>query len=344
MKNRLVNLIYVLGAGFLLCVLFSPRISYLIFERGLSSRSGPLEATPHDCTPFRDGIYHTDGIRCTLEYSVSGQVFSANATTWKSISGDAFGTLTALHRRLDALDRGQPVAVDVDPQGHLDRPYYVPQEWLAFPATILSMFVYMALFAALFVVASTFSTSVARRTDYDYDEHGQLVRVHFSGEYRRRFRRFRAVVLWLLLLIATLYAWSNSPANRLLLLGRPGLVQVPAILANCGAHYRGASRSGHDQIECEFSYQWQGNTLRGHAEALDFRLFPTAGRLDDASYAVDGRHVTAHVDPLRPAYAIAFISDDAFMAQNLGLGDFLLILPLVAGLGFLIAGWRAAMR
>jgi len=328
-KKLATALICALGPAIWLCMAFSPRIGGLLF--GYSSSAITTRGSTRDCTLLRRGKYHTDGIQCMLDYRVGDRAVSAQALVWES--DDAFIGLDGLHHQLATFNRGGSVEIQVDPR-YPDRPDILPTQWLAFPAWALGMLFYVGLFAAIVLASGKFSLQVAHRADYDYDEQGRLVPVRFGHAGRGRWLRLVPAVLWCLLFGATLYAWANRPANQLLLSAHRGLVEVPAILIHCAAGYSG-SYKGHDQTECELSYRWQGAERRGQAEALDFRLFPTAARVDDAADVVEGQHVLAYVDPAQPSYAIAFVSNAWFAPQGWGLIE--LMLPIWLGIGLICA-------
>jgi hypothetical protein len=309
----------------ILCVIFSPHIAYQLLERSFSSYV-TQKATPRDCALVRRGRAHEDGIICTLDYTVDGKAVSVKAMAWES--GSAFNTQAFLHRRLAAFDRGQPIDIDISELRGAGRPRYVPQEWFLAPAWALDALVLIGLFAAVLYVCSSLSGAARHRADYDYDEHGELVRKRFNGAWREWPSQFLLWLLWCLLLLVMFYTVANRPANHRLLLGRT-LVQAPAILTHCAAHYTGGQK-GHDEIECDLSYWWQGRKLRGQAEAVDFRWFPTDARLDSAVDAAEGRRVSAYVDPAQPGYAIAFINDDIFLPYSMGLSDIMLVCAFCA--------------
>ncbi|VWC62458.1 DUF3592 domain-containing protein [Burkholderia lata] len=312
-----------LGAAVFLCLIFSPRFAHLLLVRGLSSGSYVTEkAVPRECALVRRGNVHADAVICTLDYSGAGKPISARALAWESDS--AFNTLAVLHRQLAAFDDGTPIDVDLHVNGlhGVDRPQYVPQAWFRAPVGGLDMLILVGLFVAVFLVSGKLAGSPERRADYTYDEQGNPVLRH-ARPWRKGARRFAVWLLWCLLLFAMLYTLTNRPANHRLFVGRE-LVEVPGILVDCAPRYTGG-RKGHDQIECDVSYEWQGRKLRGQAEAVDFRWFATAGRLDRAADAAEGRHVPAYVDPAQPGYAIAFVNDDVFVPYSLGLSDIVLV-------------------
>jgi len=310
-KKCLAIILYALGPVFFLCMVFSPRLSYQLLERAFTSYV-TVQSTPHDCTLVRRGAVHEDGILCTLDYTIDGKAMSVKALAWKSES--IFNTQATLHRRLAAFAQGQPVRLDIDPGHDFRRPRVVPQDWLQASTAGLNLLVFLGLFMGVGYACVTMGSAPKRRTDYDYDENGELVRKRGIGGVQLPL----AWLLWCLLLLAMCYLWTNRPANQRLLLGR-GLVQTPAILTHCKSAYTGYK--GHDQIECDTAYWWQGQKLRGQAEAIDFRLFPTRARLDRAVEAAEGSHVLAYVDPAQPSFAIAFVNDGIFVLSTQGLGN-----------------------
>lgn len=324
-RTRPTTIVFALLWALILCIIFSPRIAHQLLERSFSSYV-TQKATPRDCALVRRGHAHEDGIICTLDYVVDGKAVSVKAMAWES--GSAFNTLALLHRRLAAFNQGQPIDIDIFGQRRADRPRYVPQEWFLAPAWALDALAIIGLFAAVFYVCGNLSAAAMHRADYDYDEHGELVRKCFNGAWREWPSLFLAWLLWCLLLLVTVYTLANRPANHRLLLGRK-LAQIPAILTNCASHYTGGQK-GHDQIECDVSYWWQGRKLREQAEAVDFRLFPTDARLDSAVDAAEGRRVAAYVDPAQPGYAIAFVNDDMFVPYSLALSDIVLVFAFSA--------------
>jgi YD repeat-containing protein len=312
-----------LGAAVYLCLIFSPRFVHLLLVRGLSFDSYVTEkAVPRECALVRRGNVHADAVVCTLDYNGAGKPVSARALVWESDS--AFNTLAVLHRRLAAFSDGRPIDVDLDVNRlhGVDRPQYVPQAWFQASVGGLDMLVLVGLFVAAFIVSGKLTDRPGRRADYEYDEQGNLV-LKRARTWRKWPPRLAVWLLWCLLLLAMLYALTNRPANHRLFVGR-ALVEVPGILVDCARRYTGG-RKGHDQIECDVIYEWQGRKLRGQAEAVDFRWFPTAGRLDLAAESAEGRHVPAYVDPAQPGYAIAFVNDDVFVPYSLGLSDIVLV-------------------
>ncbi|WP_454692667.1 hypothetical protein [Achromobacter aloeverae] len=313
-KKCLAIVLYTLGPAFFLCMFFSPRFSYQLLDRAFSSYV-TVQAAPRDCALVRRGNAHEDGIVCTLDYAANGKAASVKAVAWESES--IFNTQAALHRRLAAFVQGQPVDIDIDPDHDFKRPQVVPQDWFQASAAGLNLLVFVGLFAGVGYACTTLNDAPGRRADYDYDAHGELVLKRGAGS-AGGVKLPLAWLLWCLLLLAMCYLWTNRPANHRLLLGRE-LAPTPAILTHCESAYTGYK--GHDQIECDTAYWWQGRKLRGQAEAIDFRFFPTDARLDRAVEAAEGRHVQAYVDPAQPSYAIAFVNDDIFVPSTQGLGN-----------------------
>lgn len=288
------------------------------------TNSGVVGTRIHACELVRDGRHREQAIRCAFAYSYQNKVYAKTDTVWSSDS--PFLTPTKLDRELtlqSAMSSRQVVFARYDPADSR----ISDERWLAMPG----LWVWMAqLLVGLFALAIYLepATTVYKRANLDYDPaSGELVEINHS-------RRNRQVALWgsvlVVLVLSCLYGLSNRIGNRAAQLGFSGLQNVSAQLVDCRHQYHGVSK-GHDQIECDFRYSWNGQALKGEADALDFRLFPTDARMDtQVAQLNQGTHtVVAHVDPRHPGYAWAFISNDWFVPTTWGIFELMLWMVLL---------------
>lgn len=332
------------GAGFLLAVglTFSPLFGNRLMR--LFDDTVQVEARVQACEPVRDGIGHESLIRCRFAYVHDGQTHVAEGPAWRT--QNPFLTLAGLQRELQAQSAQTVRMADVRAR----RPSVaalVDTRWLAMPPLWVWLF---GLFVALVTVILRLDPSGMpwRRTELAPDPiTGHLQPINANRTHRVRRRIAVQLGAGLLVMAICLFGLSNQPANLVAKASMTGLQPVQARLVDCDHHRRGGYR-GHDQIECAFVYEVGGQVLRGQAESLDFRYFPTGKRLDaQAALLQPGVATTAYVDPQHPGYAWAFISDDTFVKFTWGLFELeLVVLIIVAGALIVMSmvRWRRSDR
>lgn len=324
----LLTMLAIAGPVVFVCLMVSPKLVETLSVA--TENLVPVDAQVTSCTPWRDGRRAQTEIVCRFNYFLGGTQHTAEKTAWSR--DDPFltssGLAQALAHQSAMTARTAYVRSRTPEAARLADPRWVtvPPLWL----------VLLALFAAsaFLIVRMDPSDLPHRRADLVVDPvTGKLVSI--SHQRRSRIRR-RLVVQGLAALVAggiCIFGLSNQPANLIAKSAMRALQPVPAQLVDCGHRYIRAGRTGHDGLECDFVYAFEGQTHRGVAESLRFGLFPTNARMDAEVAALQAAPaVTAYVDPRYPGFAWAFISEHVFIPFTWGLFELQLVLiALVAG-------------
>lgn len=291
-----------------------------------------VNATVHSCELIRDGRYQEHAVRCDFSYAYNGKAYTSEGHVWTSES--PLATPASLARVL-AQQSGMTSRTAVLRPRTPENARIVDERRLAMPGAWAWFF---PLVIGLFGLAIYLepATTIYKRADLVRDPvSGQMMEI--NGERRKRSRRL--AMLWIfatvVAMLGCIYGLSHRVANTVSLLGFSGLQKVPAQLTDCQHHFHGSSK-GHDEIECDFRYQFNGQAFQRHAEAIDFRLFPTDSRMDAEIQSLNQKkEITAQVDPGHPGYAIAFISNDWVVSYSWGLVELiygillLVVLPIM---------------
>lgn len=322
------------GAGpFLIFAMpLSPWLNQHLFTAFLDLRH--VQAQMQSCELVRDGRRRENAVKCVFQYEVDGKPHTARIPVWTSES--PFDTPAKLAAQLAVESQGSARMLEFD--AHDADDVWVPEKRLFAPP---ALWVYLALagvlLAALAICVEPGGRTY-RRADLRPDpDTGELVEINNHRRNRRRRAAAASLVAISVAALGCLYGISARIANEAAMPALSGMTTTPARLVDC-RHRMFGSYKGHDQIDCAFEYRWNGKTMRGQAESLDFRFVPTDSRMDAAVAAVQGKPVTAYVDPARPGYAWAFISNDWFVGYSWGLFELMLVfvlvcvLPIMAGL------------
>lgn len=332
---------FVVFFGINLSPLFGDSLS-LLFED-----TERVEARISTCEPLRNGVLREHVIRCSFSYSHQGQPYQAQDSAWRSQS--PFLTADGLGRVLAEQTAFTPRWADIRTRRPGDA-RLADQRLLAMPPLWLWLLALVVALMTAIVKLDPYATRY-RRAELTLDRtSGQLEDTQHRRRHRLRWLAALKALTALTVIGICLYGLSNRPANVVKLWGFSKLQAVPAQLVNCAAHRRGGYR-GHDQIECGFDYTFQGQTLRGQAESLDFRYFPTRARiaaevekLQPSGPGPAGPATVAYVDPQHPGYAMAFISNAWWVKFSWGLLELELGLALLVAAGFLLFIVRGALR
>lgn len=326
--NWLLTMLAVAGPVVFVCLMVSPKLVETLSVA--MDNLVPVDAQVTACTPHRNGRRAKTEIVCRFDYVYEGKPYTAESAAWSR--DDPFLTSSGLAQALaqqSALTTRTAYLRPRDPASAM----LTDPRWLALPPLWL---VLLAVFAAsgFLIVRMDPSDLPHRRADLVVDPvTGKLVSI--SHQRRSRIRR-RLVIQGLAALLAgsiCIFGLSNQPANVVAKLAMRALQPVPAQLVDCRHRYIRAGRTGHDGLECDFVYAFEGQTHRGVAESLRFGLFPTNARMDAEVAALQAAPaVTAYVDPRYPRFAWAFISEQMFITFTWGLFELQLVLiALVAG-------------
>lgn len=312
--NLVLGFIAILGYLAAIILTLSPWVGDALERR--FDNLVPTPAQVISCAPARAGMNRETVVLCRFRYDYRGQTHLAEAPGWRS--RNPFLTSAGLARVVEtqsAMTRRTAYVRDRDPeQARLAdrRPLAMPPLWVWL----------LALLIGLGVAAFRFDPSGLpyRRADLAPDpETGHLEPINNNRRDRVRRRVLFQGVAALVAMAICLFGLSNSPT---LIVGKAGMTALrptPARLVDC-QHQRHGGYRGNSQIDCAFEYQAGGQTLRGQAESLDFRLFPTRSRMDAAVAKIAERPaVTAYVDPRYPTYAWAAISTDTVVPFTWGL-------------------------
>lgn len=302
-----------------------------------------VQARVASCAPHRDGRSQQTEIICRFNYAYEGRSYAAKSAGWRS--QNPFLTSAGLERALVRQSIMTTRLAYIHPRNPADA-MLLDHRWVAMPPLWIWLLI---LFVLLIVVMFRLDPSDIpyRRADLELDQlAGDLVPInrYRSNRIRRRLagQSFAALMAGGI----CLFGLSNQPANTVAKLGMSALQAVPARLINCGHLYYPSGRTGHDQLDCDVVYEVDGRTYRGEAESLRFGMIPTRARMDAVAARLGSKGaVTAYVDRRHPAYAWAFISEEAFVPFTWGVFELELgglLLAISAVLVASIVRWRRA--
>jgi hypothetical protein len=313
------------GAGLFLFVALP--ISPWVLEQMITigEHSAQVQAQVQSCELVRDGRHRQNAVSCTFRYDFEGKSYTATSAAWTS--QNPFMTREGLARQLASESARTTRMVRVETR-HPKNARIPDERLLAMPTLWVDLLVLIGAIAALAVRLEP-GGRIYKRADLRLDPaSGELVEIN-NDRLRRRLRAAALGGLALLLAMATCaYGLSNRLGNAAAMLALSGLQETPARLVDCGHRYYG-SKQGHDQLDCAFEYQVNGQTLRGQADSLDFRFVPTDARMDAQVERMEGKEVPAYVDAVRPGYAWAFLSDEWIVPYTWGVFELMLLLLLV---------------
>jgi hypothetical protein len=294
------------GAGLFLFVALP--ISPWVLEQMvvIGEHSVRVQAQVQSCELVRDGRHRQNAVFCTFRYDFEGKPYTATSAAWTS--QNPFVTMQGLTRQLASESASTTRLIRVETR-HPKNARIPDERILAMPELWVDLVMLIGAIAALAVRLEP-GGRIYKRADLRVDPaSGELVEINND----RRKRRLRAAALAglaiLLAMAACVYGLSNRLSNAAAMMALGRLQETPARLVDCGHRYYGSTK-GHDQLDCAFQYQVNGQTLRGQADSLDFRFVPTDARMDTQADRLEGKEVRAYVDTARPAYAWAFLSDE----------------------------------
>lgn len=294
-------------------------------------------ASIESCELVRDGSKARHAIRCTARYAYAETPQQAVIDVWTSSS--PFATSSSLHREL-AQQRAITSREVVFSKRYPQYPSVLDDRVLAMPGLPALLIVLLCALFGLAVHGESRS-SMHRRADYELDPAtDRLVPINANLARRARHQRLRWCVALSVAMLVCVYGLSSRLPKEISLLALPDLQSYPAQLVACEHKYYG-TRKGHDQIDCQVRYELNGRVHMGQAESLDFRFFPTDKRMDARVALLEGRAVTASVDPAQPTYAWALIERDWFVPYSFGLFEWMLLILLV---GVLPIAWVVILR
>lgn len=294
------------------------------------------DATVTSCYPYRDGRRQQNVIRCSFDYTAMGKNYKGQDDAWSSQS--PFLSADGLKQEL-AIQSARTSRTVTFSHRHPANASLIDDRWLAMPALWNWELVFFAASISLFFTLTPGRTVYKRATLIVDPETGELVETEGAEKIRKahqtRWAIFAGGVV-LLAELACLFNLSNRPQNALLKMSLTGLQEVPVRLVDC-KHTRLSSYKGHDQIDCAFEYKVDGQVMRGQAESINFRFFPTEARLNgEVSKLADASDVTAYVDTHNPGYAVAFINDDWWAIFSWGILELEICVVMLGGLPFVM--------
>lgn len=338
-RKLIANVFCFVVPGITLALIIVFTVSPLAFSYFASWADGAerARAAIQSCELVRDGSRARHAIRCTAQYAYDGTPQQAVIDVWTSTSPIA--TSSSLHRELahQQTVTSREVAFS---RRYPQYPGVLDDRVLAMPGLPAMLIVLVCALFGLAIYGESRS-SMHRRADYVLDPAtDRLVAINDNVARRARHQRLRWCVALSVAMLVCVYGLSSRLPKEISLLALPGLQSHPAQLVACEHKYYG-TRKGHDQIDCQFRYDVNGRVRMGQAESLDFRFFPTDQRMDAQVARLEGRAVTAWVDPAQPSYAWALIEPDWFVPYSFGLFEWMLLILLV---GVLPIAWVVVLR
>ncbi|RYH66964.1 MAG: hypothetical protein EON54_04535 [Alcaligenaceae bacterium] len=326
-RNIVANFFCFVVPGVTLALIIVFTLSPLAFSYFAMWADGAERAPAaiESCELVRDGSKARHAIRCAALYAYEGKQQQAVIDVWTSTS--PFATLSSLHREL-AQQRTITSREVVFSKRYPQYPSVMDDRVIAMPGLPALLIVLLCmLFGAAIHGASR--SRMHRRADYVLDPAtDRLVPINANRARRARHQKLRWSLALGVAMLACVYGLSSRLPKEISMLALPGLQSHTAQLVACKHKYYG-TRKGHDQIDCQFRYDVNGRVHTGQAESLDFRFFPTDARMDARVALLEGRTVTAWVDPAQPTYAWALIEPDWFVPYSFGLFEWMLLILLV---------------
>jgi hypothetical protein len=294
------------------------------------------QAHIQSCQLLRHGNQREHAIQCAFSFEYNAKTYQTKDYAWSTQS--AFATPGSLDRELKKQSARGSATVDFRPR-HPQDAAIADERWLATPPLWAVIVALLGIFFAVLIHLEP-SATVYRRADLVRDPAtGELVEINSNRKTRATHLALGWICALGLAMLACLYGLSNWIGNDIATLGFSSLRKVPAQLMDCTHHFHGSTK-GHDQIECAFAYQWNGQPLKGEADAIDFRFIATDARMDEQVAQINQqKDVWAYVDPHHPEYAWAFISNDWFLPYSWGIFELMLLVMMLGVLPALLANF-----